>query len=167
MGSEMCIRDSHNILNLDNIHTRRLPYPNLVKVYQNMCHIMVQNSNIPGSYPRIEAYRHTDTKSQGNPILFRQKGSCHMFIVQKHCLRKCSAIFSWVSLGEGAPATPQRKPIISATGLQNIFEIVEELGERGILKNHIFTGPRCLWGPVYGSRCLSLRTRALVETLLM
>ena len=124
----------HNILNLDNIHTRRLPYPNLVKVYQNMCHIMVQNSNIPGSYPRIEAYRHTDTKSQGKPIFFRQKGSCHMFIVQKHYSRKYSAIFSWVSLREGAPATPQRKPIISATGLQNIFEIVEELGERGILK---------------------------------
>ena len=99
-----------------------------------MCHIMVQNSNIPGSYPRIEAYRHTDTKSQGKPIFFRQKGSCHMFIVQKHYSRKYSAIFSWVSLGEGAPATPQRKPIISATGLQNIFEIVEELGERGILK---------------------------------
>ena len=35
----------------------------------------------------------------------------------------------------------------------------------------IFTGPRCLWGPVYGSRslyvCTSLHTGALVETLLM
>ena len=31
----------------------------------------------------------------------------------------------------------------------------------------IFTGPRCLWGPVYGSRCLSVTTRPLVETLLM
>ena len=28
----------------------------------------------------------------------------------------------------------------------------------------VFTGPRCLWGPVYGSRCLYLCTRPLVET---
>ena len=31
----------------------------------------------------------------------------------------------------------------------------------------IFTGPRCLWGPVYGSRSLYVTTRPLVETLLM
>ena len=27
--------------------------------------------------------------------------------------------------------------------------------------SNLFTGPRCLWGPVYGSRSLYLRTRAL------
>ena len=106
-----------------------------------------------------------------------------MFIVQKHYSRKYSAIFSWVSLGEGAPATPQRKPIISATGLQNIFEIVEELGERGILKisllynhNHkrvqsertnISYRTQVSLGSGLWVRCLSLCTRALVETLLM
>ena len=26
---------------------------------------------------------------------------------------------------------------------------------------YVFTGPRCLWGPVYGSRCLYLCTRTL------
>ena len=163
----------HNILNLDNIHTRRLQYSKPCKsVSKYVSHYgpKQQYSWVLSKNRSIQT--HTDTKSQGKPIFFRHKGSCHMFIVQKHNSRKYSAIFSWVSLGEGAPATPQRKPIISATGLQNIFEIVEELGQRGILKisllynhNHkrvqsertnIFTGPRCLWGPVYGSRCLSL-----------
>ena len=31
----------------------------------------------------------------------------------------------------------------------------------------IFTGPRCLLGPVYGSRSLYVHPRPLVETLLM
>ena len=31
----------------------------------------------------------------------------------------------------------------------------------------IFTRPRCPWGPVYGSRSLSVCPRALVETLLI
>ena len=35
--------------------------------------------------------------------------------------------------------------------------------------NDIFTGPRCLWGPVYGSRCLYVThyIRHFFETLLM
>ena len=38
-----------------------------------------------------------------------------------------------------------------------------------LYQTHIFTGPRCLWGPVYGSRSLYLTPyiRQLCETLLM
>ena len=32
-------------------------------------------------------------------------------------------------------------------------------------QGNVFTGPRCLWGPVYGSRCTSVQE--LCETLLM
>ena len=35
----------------------------------------------------------------------------------------------------------------------------------GLWAQGFFTGPRCLWGPVYGSRCTSVQE--LCETLLM
>ena len=45
------------------------------------------------------------------------------------------------------------------------------LGVKGPLmgESFIFTGPRCLWGPVYGSRSLylSMYVRQFCETLLM
>ena len=112
----------HNILNLDNIHTRRLQYSKpckSVSTYVSHYGPKQQYSWVLSKNRSIQTHRHKISRKAN---IF----SCHMFIVQKHYSRKYSAIFSWVSLGEGAPATPQRKPIISATGLQNIFEIVEE-----------------------------------------
>ena len=105
----------HNILNLDNIHTRRLPYPNLVKVYQNMCHIMVQNSNIPGSYPRIEAYRHTQTQNL--------KESQYFFLSYVHCSKTLfEKIFRNIFLG----LTRRRSASHTSTKANNLSNRVAE-----------------------------------------
>ena len=56
---------------------------------------------------------------------------------------------------------------------ENLYSQYREGGQENVLSffhiPSVFTGPRCLWGPVYGSRCLYLSTylQELFETLLI